>query len=129
MIVQDLSDDLRVSNIQLNGSISAREFADYQQSVIARNNTEQWASFVDCSLLTALDLNFERISGHADSVNRLNSGRRPGFTEIIFAPTDLGFGIARMYQTLADGQFEVRVFRTIEAAQEALAVLLDGDAA
>lgn len=125
MIAQEFSEDRRVSHVRFSGSITTNEFAQYRESVYAENNTGQWASLIDCSSLDSLDVDFERIRSHVASVDSLNSNRSAGFTEIIFAPTDLGFGIARMYQSLAEGKFEVVVCKELEVAQQALAMCLE----
>ena len=81
---------------------------------------------VDFSRVTTFDMDFRRMLAH---VNRLQEQvpHGAGTATAIVAPGDVGFGLARMYQSLAEGRlpFRIGVFRS---RPEAMAFLGRPDA-
>ena len=113
----------RLKTVEFRGFISEQEFVDYCSDF--RNNCEDHrAVFVDFSQMDECDLRYSHVSPHAEAVNQWALAH-PGVPEIILAPSDVSFGLARMYQTLAEGM-NVQIFRDESAARAELNRLLAG---
>ena len=124
MIAHQLSNDKRLRTVTISGAVSSQEFLNYRKEVIDERNLAQIASFVDFTLITEFQVGFAEVNQHADAMRELNSQRAVSITEVILAPTDLGFGFARMYQTMSEGRLRVLVFRDEVKAKAALAEIL-----
>lgn len=78
--------------------------------------------YVDLSLLTNIDLRV----GHVFEIAQLRRGAAEPVRSAFFADTAIGFGIARMYETLMEGAIiRVRAFSNCGAAAEWLGVSVE----
>lgn len=77
---------------------------------------------IDLSGVTETDLNFKLISSLLREVNNQATGIKVTTKTIVYAPLDTLFGLARMYETLAElaGGIEVSTFDEEGAALAAL---------
>ena len=83
---------------------------------------EPFIRFTDLSELDEIRLQFGHIFNLA-SRRRMSTANRPRVRSAFFSNTVVGFGIARMYETLMDGStVEVRAFRDLAAAAVWLSV-------
>jgi hypothetical protein len=81
-----------------------------------RIDPEPFNRFTDLSELDQIRLKFGHIFNVA-SQRRRSTDNRPPIKSAFFSDTIVGFGIARMYETLMDGSaIKVRVFRNLAAA-------------
>jgi hypothetical protein len=69
--------------------------------------------FVDFSRVAHFDVDFGRMLSHVGRLARQAPQRRDNSRTALFAPGDVAFGVARMYQSTGDGtlQHAVGVFR------------------
>ncbi|MGV6818683.1 MAG: hypothetical protein ACWA44_15615 [Thiotrichales bacterium] len=114
----------RIKNVVFTGKISKMDFEKYSASLSIANLDAYDVAFVDLSEMDSCEFGFDEISPHADQTQLLGGINR-GMTEVILAPTDLSYGIARMYAALATENIDVQVFKDAEKAQVALAAALD----
>lgn len=96
------------------GVLSAAEFMAHQIAVGADPSFDPtFTHLVDLRDVTAFDLDTGTIRSKARS-----SIFRPGVRRAIVAPSDLAFGLARMFGTYAESASQtVAVFRAIEEAE------------
>ncbi|MBS0124411.1 hypothetical protein [Thetidibacter halocola] len=82
--------------------------------------------FVDFSRVARFDVDFGRMLSHVGWLTRQAPPRRDGALTALYAPSDVAFGVARMYQSTGDGTLRhaVGVFRS---RAEAFAFLRIGD--
>jgi hypothetical protein len=75
---------------------------------------------IDLTDVTALDLSGAEIQGTAESTVRMfPSLFSPGAKAAIIAPTDILFGLARMWEVFVErSRLDVQVFRSRAAAEE-----------
>ena len=94
-------------------------------------DSEPFNRFTDLSELDEIRLKFGHIFNIAVQ-RRMSTANRPRVKSAFFSNTVVGFGIARMYETLMEGStVEVRAFRDLAAAAVWLGVpeatLRDGE--
>ena len=118
----------RVMYTRFFGEVTAKDLRDQGEAVASDPRIGPGTrELVDLS-------NIENITGEASGleqnirIDMQHSDKLAGLRTAIIAPTDLLFGFARMYQSLAevkDAPSTVEVFRTEEEARKWLG--LDGD--
>lgn len=96
----------RIKNVVFTGKISKMDFEKYSASLSIANLDAYDVAFVDLSEMDSCEFGFDEISPHADQTQLLGGINR-GMTEVILAPTDLSYGIARMYAALATENIDV----------------------
>ncbi|ASP19355.1 hypothetical protein ANTHELSMS3_00636 [Antarctobacter heliothermus] len=110
-----ISPDLDLLYARYFGPMRAAQFADiYQVYMDDPDYRLGRTELIDMSDATAMELNFEQVNTILMGVGRAIPKDTPPIRTVILAPSDVAFGLARMYQSLADysGLLEVSVHRT-----------------
>ena len=110
--------------IRISGNVRADDFERYGQELLSSNKKSHRISFVDLSNVTFWDIRFEDVLRHTNAISDAIKERGGNFTEIVLAPTDLTFGIARMYETVSNNRYTVLIFRDESEANRKLQELL-----
>ncbi len=121
-IEKSVDQNAQLSTYTAKGSLSGEEVRDairsfYEHGPVIRN------VFWDLSLAVLVDLSAEDVRQIAHVPRQSLELRQDGKTAIV-APSDLAFGLSRMYQTISQPEvlpFEVQVFRDSIAAHRWLA--------
>ena len=114
-ISQQLQDGLLT--VVMTGTVSLDEFQRYQTQLVEERAVKSDVTFVDLSEVEEIQLGFAELQSHAHWLTEVSPGR---IKEVIFAPSDLSYGVARMYQALVNESFQVIVCRQLEDAQDQL---------
>lgn len=120
----EVDKELRLKTTVFSERVTEHEFVQYSASLSPEQMSQYDVVFVDFSQMTDCDFGYQSISPHAVRASLRNTANR-SFNEIILAPTDVAYGLARMYQTLVDGKTDVKLYRDETEARTALANLLD----
>lgn len=118
-----ISPDLDLLYARYFGPMRAEQFSDiYRVYMDDPDYRLGRTELIDMSDATALELNFEQVKTILMGVGRAIPKGTPPIRTVLLAPGDVAFGLARMYQSLADysGLLEVSVHRTETDALSAL---------
>lgn len=125
--------ELNLVLTQYSGQLDVAQMAEALAATLAHPDyTPGMMELTDLSQLTAADLDFDRMLGHKSRMAAHYGGQAVATTHYVIAPTDLGFGITRMYQTLMQDEvpdLDLRVFRSESEALEAMGLVLPNLAA
>ncbi len=123
-----ISKDLNVAVARWSGDVQLSEFrkgfaayledADY---VLGRPEV------CDFSNMTTLDADFKKIWSILTMVNNQAGGAPVNTQSVIYAPDDVMFGLARMYQSVAEGTDGIRVSVFRDQAEALAHLNLPGD--
>lgn len=101
--------DQSLALIEYHGVLTASEviadFAAYRRNALFRPGLPELA---DLSRLTDVDLDYSQMRRLVSHVNRTYSASKTRTLISFFAPEDVPFGMARMFEMVADGQSGVR---------------------
>ncbi len=77
--------------------------------------------------VTDMDIGFRQMLAMIPRLQPFQTFRAPGTRTATFAPDDVPFGLARMYQSLTDGRvsYEIGVFRQMDPALAFLGIQSD----
>ena len=109
--------DVRAIVVECQGAVTLEEILQYEGDVVADPRFDAtFAEVFDLRGAGTLDLSFEEVERVVDlekNHKRYAGNRKTAFV----APTDLEFGVTRMYQMMEeDSPMVTRVFRSAEAA-------------
>lgn len=105
-----ISIDLDLVLLRWRGDVDINEYRDVFASYLLDQNYRLGRpQLYDFSGLTNLEADFNSIWSILTMVNRQTIGNSLVFQEVIFAPNDTIFGMARMYQSLAENADGVQV--------------------
>ncbi|WP_417211469.1 hypothetical protein [Antarctobacter sp.] len=118
-----ISQDLNVLYARYFGQMRAEQFADiYRVYLDDPDYLLGRPELIDMSEASAMELDFEQVRTILMGVGRAIPEGTPPIRTVLLAPGDVAFGLARMYQSLADysGLLEVSAHRTEAGALAAL---------
>ena len=111
--------DSTVRHIRMYGHVTEDEIRAYREALQQDQRATQVVSYVDMSELEKF-VGFNATLQHSNTVAKLADKRERPFKEIIYAPSDLAYGSARMYQSLMAERVLVEVFKDQDAAEMAI---------
>ena len=101
--------------IRLWGKIQINDILDMHKLYAANPVAERdYVEFADLGDVLKIDLNFSQIGAIITSREKIVSPDHAPNRAAIYAPTDVCYGMARMYQSIGDGRIstEIQVFAT-----------------
>lgn len=113
-----VDDDPPLLVVRGQGHLTVDDLIRYQEETSADPVTSGLDELLDLSACTSIEGDVEGAARVAAAAARARARRSPGKLAIL-APGDLAFGLARMYQAMAEGvepPREIRVTRTAEDA-------------
>lgn len=116
-----------VRAVRMHGIVSRGEFRTYRLHLLADQRDTHRITFVDMSEMEDFEFGFDDAVQHADLVSDAAEKRQREFAEIVLAPTDFTYGIARMYETVVNNRYQICVFREEERARKELTLQLAGN--
>jgi hypothetical protein len=119
-IRSNLSTDLLVRYVTVSGTVTPEELRCCLDESLRDQGAITPLGFVDLSQLEDCLLGFHAVRDLARVAQSLAARGDHRVYEVVLAPGDLAFGLARMYQTLVADEFDVRVFRAETDARTAL---------
>jgi hypothetical protein len=122
-IQADIDAERRVKTVVFSGQITAQEFGTYSETLSADHMSQYDVVFIDLGQVTDFEFGYKSIRPHANRAAERDP-QQTNFTEIIWAPTDIAYGLARMYQTLVAPRIDVQLFRDESEARSRLASAL-----
>lgn len=104
--------------IRMVGEIADEDLIAYAREVIADSSIRPEADdYVDLSRVTAMTVTGEGVRRFGEMLREGGRAGNPG-RMAIFAPSDMAFGMARMFElSRGEGPIEVRVFRDEQQAR------------
>ncbi|MCA8959580.1 MAG: hypothetical protein KDC38_03660 [Planctomycetes bacterium] len=124
-IVAEFTADGRLRVVSMRGVVTAEEFIDYRAQLGRTRTPRHRVSFIDLSHVDRFEFGFGELLVHAETVQSNLSDRPEAFTEVIWAPSDASFEMARMYQALAVGEHIVHLHRDRDLARRLVRELLE----
>jgi hypothetical protein len=105
--------------VTCSGIVTLAEVEQANQEILRRMDGLRY-QLVDLTHAERFDLNTEDIRRLAQT-NRLASQEVEGLFVALAAPTDLAFGLSRMWESMVSGaRIEARVLRSVDEAREAI---------
>jgi hypothetical protein len=121
-IEYDIDPDRRRVTARIRGTLTDKEVFDYQQDVWSRPELAGYHELIDTSEVERIALPASRRVRDLAVLSAAMDARDPNSKLAIIAPSDLAFGLGRMYQAHREHQElstkTVAVFRSMEAALE-----------
>lgn len=103
------------------GALTIKDLFDANNNLLSdAAAVKKWRyAIVDLSETDSLDINYQRAETVVDHNERLAAAAPQGVVIAIASPKDWTFGIARMWQTLAERTgFEIRICRSRSEAEQ-----------
>lgn len=114
----------RLKTVDFVDRVTEKEFADYRKTLSEHEMRQYDVAYIDLGGMTDCDFGYGDVRPHANHVSE-SRGENSRFIEIVWAPADLAYGLARMYQSLVESNIDVRLFRDETEARNALDEALD----
>lgn len=118
----ELHETLRLKIVKLSGVVTSAEFLEYGSSVTADSRTKYDCVFIDVSEMTECEFGHDLMLPHSNRIAALNIDQ--GFSEFIWAPTNLGYGMARMYASLIEQRSTVGLYKDLDELKSDLSSFL-----
>jgi hypothetical protein len=101
-----------------SGVLTGEELINVNKSLVAERSRGLRYAIVDLSAVDEIQVSPTDLRATVEDDRRLAAIVEPGMPVAIAAPQDLGFGLARMWEALADRETEWRisVFRSMDDA-------------
>lgn len=115
----ELNSELRLKTVVFTGRVTTPEFVEYGMSLAPVNMREYDVAFINLGAMTECEFGYDSVWPHANRASQRDTCRSR-FIEVIFAPSDVGYGLARMYQSLVEEPIEVHLFRDEVESRAAL---------
>ena len=113
----DWAEDGTRFECRFNGDLDAASIRACAGELASSRAISLRAVYIDLSRVENFEVGFEQLAPHAEVIKALMSGAAHRWIEVICAPSDVGFGLGRMYQSLIDGALDIRVHRDEVAAR------------
>jgi hypothetical protein len=122
--------DLAVALVRYRGDLTATDvIASYEDFVKDPETTPLYSYLLDLSHLSMLEMDFEKMSTLSAKLAEMYAYRAPTSITAAYAPTDYGFGVARMYKSLSEDSAAppFYVYRHLDTACAALGITSPAD--
>jgi hypothetical protein len=111
----DWSKDSKLRMVSFQGCVTAAEFQAFSKE---STQVPARATFIDFSRIEEIGFGFGELSPHAAAVKSLYEDSQILPDEIVLAPKETAYGVARIYQSLLEDICNVRIYRWVDAAKE-----------
>ena len=118
-IHSELHTTLRLKIVKMSGVVTCKEFLEYGNSINANARTKYDCVYIDVSEMSECEFGHDLMLPHVNRIAALDVDRE--FAEFIWAPNNLGYGMARMYASLIEQHSSVGLYKDLDELKSDLA--------